>query len=299
MIIDAHQHVWNRDRAAYDWLGPALAPIDRTLSFEESRDALRRAGITACVLVQAADNDEDTDLMLETAERCPEVVGVVAYAPLADPARVAERLAELRGSRIVVGVRTLIHNRADPDWLLRPDVDQGLTAVQRAGLAFDLVSVLPRHLDHATTIARRHPGLRIVIDHLSKPPIGGDDREPWWTLIEQAAQNPLVYAKVSGLYGTVGGPEAWTVDTIRPFFDRALEVFGPDRLMYGGDWPVSMTAGGYDRVWAGLSELIDELSPDERAAILSDTAYAFYRLDDRRLAAATAAAESSAEPATG
>jgi L-fuconolactonase len=290
VIIDAHQHVWDRQRAAYDWLGPDLAPIDRTFTFEESRDALRRAGVTASVLVQAADNDEDTDLMLETAARCPEVVGVVAYVPLADPDRAGERLAELRRSRHVVGVRNLIHDLPDADWLLRPDVDRGLTVLERAGVAFDLVSVLPRHLEHATTIAQRHPGLRIVIDHLSKPPIGGQDREPWWTLIERAAQNPLVYGKISGLYGTVGGPAAWTADAIRPFFDRALEVFGPDRLMYGGDWPVSITAGGYDRVWAGLSELIDELSPDERAAIHSDTAYAFYRLDDGLLRAAEAAA---------
>jgi L-fuconolactonase len=290
VIIDAHQHVWDRGRAAYDWLGPELAPIDRDFTFEESRDALRRAGVTASVLVQAADNDEDTELMLETAARCPEIVGVVAYVPLVDPARAKERLGELRRSPLVVGVRNLIHDLPDPDWLLRPDVDQGLSVLQRAGVAFDLVSVLPRHLEHATTIAKRHPGLRIVIDHLSKPPITGEDREPWWTLIERAAQNPLVYAKVSGLYGTVGGPGAWTVDAIRPFFDHALEVFGPDRLMYGGDWPVSVTAGGYDRVWAGLSELIGELSPDERAAILSETAYAFYRLDDTLLTAASAAA---------
>ena len=296
MIIDAHQHVWDPERAAYDWLGPELAPIDRTFVFEESRDALRRAGVTASVLVQAADNDEDTELMLDTAARCPEVVGIVAYVPLDDAARSGERLAQLRRSKHVVGVRNLIHNLADQDWLLRDDVDAGLTAVARAGLAFDLVSVLPRHLEHATTIARRHPGLRIVIDHLSKPPVGGDDREPWWSLIEQAAQNPLVYAKVSGLYGTVGGPGAWTTDGIRPFFDRALEVFGPDRLMYGGDWPVSIAAGGYDRVWAALSELIGELAPDERAAILSDTAYAFYRLDDSLLAAAAAAANTSASP---
>jgi L-fuconolactonase len=296
VIIDAHQHVWDLERAAYDWLGPELAPIDRTFSFEESRDALRRAGVTASVLVQAADNDEDTELMLETAARCPEVVGVVAYVPLADPDRAKERLAELRRSPLVVGVRNLIHDLPDADWLLRPDVDRGLSVIERAGVAFDLVSVLPRHLEHATTIAKRHPSLRIVIDHLSKPPIGGEDREPWWTLIEEAAANPLVYGKISGLYGTVGGPAAWTTDAIRPFFDRALEVFGPDRLMYGGDWPVSITAGGYDRVWGGLSPLIDELSPDEREAILATTAYAFYRLDDKLLAAASAAASGPAKP---
>jgi L-fuconolactonase len=173
-----------------------------------------------------------------------------------------------------VGVRNLIHNQPDPDWLLRPEVDAGLGVLERAGVTFDLVAVLPRHLELVPILSERHPGLRIVIDHLAKPPIGLPSREPWWQLMAEAAQNPMIYAKVSGLY-------AATPDAVRPFFLHACETFGPARLMYGGDWPISLLAGGYDRVWDGLSELFDELDPADRDRLLSGTATEFYGIRPR------------------
>jgi L-fuconolactonase len=277
-VVDAHQHVWDPARAAYDWLAREDPSIQRPIGFDEALPALRRAGVDATVLVQAADNDEDTELMLDTAAAHPEVAAIVAYVPLDRPDRAAERLAELRRDPLVVGVRNLIHDIPDPDWLLRPEVDEGLGVLERAGVSFDLVSVLPRHLEHVTTLSERHPGLRIVIDHLSKPPIGLAEREPWWTLIARAAENPLVHAKVSGLYAATDDPASWTVEQLRPFVDRALEVFGPDRLMYGSDWPVSIPYGGYGKVWDALSALFAELAEHERAALLGDTATRFYRI---------------------
>lgn len=289
-IIDAHQHVWDPGIARYEWLTPHLAPIDRRIGFEELRPSLRRAGVQATVLVQAADNPEDTAFMLKVAEQNPEIVAVVAYVPLDRPAEAARQLEVLRQNPIVVGVRNLIHDIPDPDWLLRPEVDEGLGLLEEANLTFDLVSVLPRHLQHAETIAARHPRLRIVIDHLSKPPINLGDREPWWSLIERAAASPLVYAKVSGLYSATTDAAAWTSDGIRPYLHRALEVFGAKRLMYGGDWPISILAGGYDRVWDALSALIAELRPEEREAILGATAQRFYRIDKGLLEKACSAA---------
>ncbi len=151
-------------------------------------------------------------------------------------------------------------------------------------MPFDVVSVLPRHLEHVPTLSERHPALRMVIDHLSKPPIKAGDDEPWRTLIARAALNPRVYAKVSGLYPAAGDQTSWTADDIRPYLDHALECFGPQRLMFGSDWPVSVLAGGYARVWEQLSILFDELSPADRAAILGGTAEAFYRIPGDRLA---------------
>ncbi|MEO8907203.1 MAG: amidohydrolase family protein [Microbacteriaceae bacterium] len=288
-IVDAHQHVWDPTRARYDWLTPNLAPINRTIGFDELRPSLRRAGVQATVLVQSADNDEDTELMLETAAANPEIVAVVAYVPLDRPAEAARRLAELRRNPLVVGVRNLIHDIPDPDWLLRPEVDEGLGVLEDAGVTFDLVSVLPRHLELVPVIVERHPRLKIVIDHLSKPPIGLSDPEPWWQLIARAAEGPLVYAKVSGLYSATANSADWTPDAIRPFFHHALDVFGPQRLMYGGDWPISLLSGGYERVWTGLSELFASLEPGERNSILGTTAAAFYRLSDGLIAAAESA----------
>jgi L-fuconolactonase len=187
MIIDAHQHVWDLSRGCYDWIGPELGAINRTFTQEQALPLMRRAGVSGVVLVQAADHRTDTDDMLRTAARHPEVVGVVAFVPLDDPAEVSRELARLTEDPVVVGVRQLIHDLPDPDYLLRDDVNESLQLVSDAGLAFDVVSALPRHLEHVPVLAERHPGLRIVIDHLSRPPIGGGSHEPWWSLIELRA----------------------------------------------------------------------------------------------------------------
>jgi L-fuconolactonase len=293
MIIDAHQHVWDLARSPYSWLGPHLPQWNRTFTFDELAPQLQRNGVDATVLVQSDDHDGDTDLMLEVADRHPRVAAIVAYVPLDRPDRAAERLAELRKDSRVVGIRNLIHDLPDPDWILRPDVDEGLGVLEDADVTFDYVAVLPRHLEHVPTLSERHPRLRLVIDHLAKPPIGGADVEPWWSLIAAAAENPLVHAKVSGLYPG-SAPEGWTPDTVRPFVDRALELFGPSRLMYGGDWPISVAAGGYDRVFEGLAEVLSGLSAADRTKVYSGTAREFYRIDDGRLQAAEAAVHMAA-----
>jgi L-fuconolactonase len=283
LIIDAHQHVWDPARADYDWLGPDLAPIDRAMEFAELRPSLTRAGVDGTVLVQSADNDEDTALMLDVASRNPEIVAIVAYVPLARPADVATRLESFRGNSLIVGIRNLIHNIPDPEWLLRPEVDEGLGLLEAAGMTFDLVAVLPEHLKLVPILVARHPTLRIVIDHLAKPPIGLADPEPWWSLIAAAAGSPTVFAKVSGLYSATANSGSWTPGQVRPYLDRALECFGSSRLMYGGDWPISILSGGYDRVWDGLGVLFDALPAADRANILAGTARNFYRIDPFRL----------------
>ena len=287
-IIDTHQHVWNLSRAAYPWLGPELGEINRSIGFDELRPSLVRAGVQGTVLVEAADNAEDTELMFDTAAANPEIVGIVAYVPLDRPDEAAPTLEELKKSSLTVGIRNLIHNQADPDWLLGAEVDTGLTLLEDAGLAFDVVSVLPRHLELVPILSERHPRLRMVIDHLSKPPIGLESRQPWWDLIAAAAENPLVFAKVSGLYSATEDPGSWTVDAIQPSFDRAMDVFGPNRLMYGGDWPVSILAGGYDRVWDGLQEIFASLEKHERNSVLGETGVRFYRIDPQRITSAVA-----------
>jgi L-fuconolactonase len=258
------------------------------MTFDQLRPSLERAGVTATVLVQSADNDEDTELMLETAQANPEIVAVVAYAPLERPEVTRARLDSFASNSLIVGVRNLIHNIPDPRWLLRPDVDAGLALLEEAGLTFDLVAVLPEHLALVPVLTERHPDLRIVIDHLAKPPIGLADPEPWWSLIAQAAESPNVFAKASGLYSAAGDSGSWTIDSVRPFLHRALECFGSSRLMYGGDWPISVLSGGYDRVWDGLRELFDELPERDRDDILHGTATGFYRIDESRIATADA-----------
>ncbi|WP_375423582.1 amidohydrolase family protein [uncultured Friedmanniella sp.] len=284
MILDAHQHVWDLTRARYDWLGPQHGLIFRTITEDEALPRLRRCGVDGVVLVQAADNAEDTAHMLATAARFAEVVAVVAYLPLEDPAAVAEQLPALAADPLVVGIRTLIHDLPDPDFLLRPEVGESLAMLAEVGLSYDVVAVLPRHLEHVPVLAERYPGLRLVIDHLAAPPIGNPGVEPWWSLLTRAAEYPDVYAKVSGLY-PADDLTRWSTEAVRPFVEHALDVFGPRRLMYGGDWPVSILAGDYDRVWAGLTPIWADLSANDRAEVLSGTAVRCYGIDPDRLAA--------------
>lgn len=282
-IIDAHQHIWNPHRAHYDWLDDSLAPINQVMTLDLLLPELRNAGVDYTVQVQSADNLDDTRLMMESADAHDEVVAIVGYAPIDRPEEAAQIVESWQGDTRMVGVRTLIHNQPDPEWLLRPNVNEGLAVIADAGLSFDLVAERPEHLALVPILSERQPELRIVIDHLAKPPIGSDEREPWWSAIEVAARNPNVYAKVSGLYAANGDPEQWTTEYVRPFFERALEVFGPDRLMYGGDWPISVLAGGYTRVWNGLAPLFDSVDSDGREKMLGRTAAAFYRIDTARI----------------
>jgi L-fuconolactonase len=277
-IIDAHQHVWDLAQAEYAWLGPEAGVLHRDFGMDDVAPEFAAAGVTGTVLVQSADNDEDTEHMFAVAEIAPIVHGIVGYVPLHEPERAAERLAELMKRPRFCGVRNLIHDRPDPQWLLRRDVDEGLGLLERAGVPFDVVGVLPEHLEAVLAISERHPDLDLVIDHLNKPPIGLADHEPWASLMTRVAANPRVRGKVSGLYSAIGDPSDWTVDAIRPILDHVLEAFGPDRLMYGGDWPVSLIAGGYARVWSGIDELLGGLDAADRDLILAGTARSFYSL---------------------
>lgn len=279
MIIDAHQHVWNPATAPYPWL-TGLDPIDREMALAEVLPAMRAAGVQATVLVQAEDNAPDTANMLREADKHAEVVGIVAWVPLDQPDEAHRMLTTLTEDPRVVGVRTLLHTNPDPDWVLRTEVDEGLSMLASRDLTFDYVTSNPAALAHLPGISERHPDLSIVIDHLGKPPVGAD-RSEWRRLIEAAAENPRVFAKLSGLYASSGPLDGWTLDEIRPIVDDALEIFGPERLMVGSDWPIAVLAGGYERTMAAILELAGG-----NADLLGGTAARFYRLDPALLAAA-------------
>ncbi|MCG5212869.1 amidohydrolase family protein [Streptosporangium soli] len=274
-VVDAHQHFWNLETGSYPWLTPESGPIHRTFEPAELIPQLAAAGIDRTVLVQSMDSYQDTDAMLAQADEHDFVGAVVGWVPLHRPDEAAGALERYRRHPRFAGVRHLVHDEPDPDWLLQESVIEGLGLLAAAGLPFDVVAVLPRHLAHVPVLAERVPGLRMVIDHLAKPPIKERGWEPWATLIAAAAECPGVHAKVSGL-NTAADAGTWTADDLRPYVDHALEVFGPDRLMFGGDWPVALLAGDYAKVWRETGKVLAGLPAADRAAVLGGTAARFY-----------------------
>jgi L-fuconolactonase len=282
VVIDAHVHLWDVWRGGYDWLRrPANAAINRTYTFADFASRAAAAGVDRAVLVQADDSAEDTEAMFEVAAGHEEIAGVVAWVPLDRPDEAAAALGLLAARPGFAGIRTLIHDQPDPDWLLRPEVSGGLALLEERDIPFDVISVLPRHLSHVPLLSERFPRLRMVLDHLSHPPLGLEGAPgQWQTLITAAAANPLVFAKVSGLYPA---HPSWSAEDLRHVVEFAFELFGPDRLMFGSDWPVAELGGGYAKVFAELSALFAQLPAMGRDAILGGTAARFYRLSSGRL----------------
>ncbi len=282
MIVDSHVHLWDLTRGGYAWLTPELAPINRSFGPEDLAARLAETGVDAAILVQSDESDADNEYLLEVAAGHDEVLGVVGWLDLTAPDTAAAGLDALVADPSFCGVRVGINHEPDADWILRDEIAASLDVVQERDVAFDLVSVRRRHLELVPELSARHPRLRIVIDHLSKPPIGRDESwvDGWKQNLARAAENPNVYAKISGLTPTRGPLDGWTPDDLRPFIEYAVEIFGPGRLMFGTDWPVSELAGGYARVWAGLNEILSELPAPDYAAVTSETALKFYGLDE-------------------
>ncbi len=279
MIVDAHHHFWDPLLADYPWMTDDVAAIRRRFGPEDLEPLLRAHGIDGTVLVQARASLDETRLLLETAEATPFVLGVVGWIDLADP-EAARVLAELRG-RLLVGIRHQAHDEPDPAWLLRSDVQRGIAAVGRAGLAYDLL-VRSAELPAAYEAAKRLPGVRFVVDHLAKPPLVDGNTGSWAEGLESLAALPNVTCKLSGLV-TEAGSSAWRTGGLVEYHRRAIEWFGPDRCMFGSDWPVCLLAAKYGEVLDLLLRALDDLDAAERAEVLGGTAARTYRLVSPRV----------------
>ena len=270
-MIDSHHHVWRLARGDYDWLTPDLS-IHRDYTLDDLRPQL--GDITATILVQAAPTDAETAFLLDVAEQSDGLVaGVVGWTDLAAPDAPA-RIEALAAHPKLVGLRPMLQDHPDPTWILRPDLEPALRTMAQAGLVLDLL-ILTHQLDQVSKLATAHPDLRMVIDHAAKPPIARKLFEPWATRITEAARHQNVWCKLSGL-ATEAGPD-WRPADLQPYVDHLLGIFGPERLLWGSDWPVLDLAGGY-RSWRDATDLLlTGLPPAARASILGETARALYR----------------------
>jgi len=293
VIIDTHAHVWDLARASYPWLRPSMGALYGTFGYadlaahlddeQELRDCAH-ADHARAVLVQSADDPRDVAVMASVAQEEPRVAGLVVWVPLDRPDDVADEVERARavaadaGTR-VVGTRTLLHRRRESGWVLSAAVDAGLAELDTLGLPYDFVTRDADGIADLVTVAERHPDLPLVLDHLGRPPLGDPDGLARWRgLLAAAAEHTTVVAKLSGLYAQ-GAPRTAYDEDVREVVDVALEVFGPDRLMVGSDWPMSLAAGGPVRVHGAVeSALVRALDGAELEAVRGGTAARVYGL---------------------
>ena len=277
-VVDAHQHYWEVARFDYRWPEQGIPNLDRDFLPEDLEPELVEVGVDGTILVQVLHTVDETTWMLELADLHPSIAGAVGWVDLTRaPDLVARDLEAVRGHPRLVGIRHLVHEEPDDDWLVRPDVLRGLSVLEAAGVPYDLL-LRPQHLRHVPHVSEAAPDLPMVIDHIAKPFIRRGVVEPWGSEVRTAAQNPNVWCKLSGMI-TEADHAAWVAADLAPYVEIALDAFGTDRLMFGSDWPVCTLAGSYGAVVAALREVLGGIDPRVEETLFGRNAAAFYRLD--------------------
>ena len=277
--IDAHQHYWEPLRGDYDWMPPNDPVLARRYGPQDLAPALAAHGISHTVLVQAAATLEETEYLLGIADATPSVAAVVGWIDFEDPGQ-RRHLARLSRHPKFVGVRPMIQDIADVDWMLRPDIAWAFEALIDLDLTFDALG-FPRHLDNFHSLISRYPDLRVVIDHCMKPQIRDHRGDPsafdrWAAGMSRLAEDTGALCKLSGL--VTESAEDWGVEDLRPCADHVLRAFGPKRVMWGSDWPVCRLRASYERWHDAATTLCADLGAEARDQIFGGTAARFYRL---------------------
>lgn len=276
--IDAHQHFWKLARGDYRWLGPELTPLYRDFGPADLAPLRARHGIDGSVLVQAADSVAETEYMLALAAQDPTILGVVGWVDF-EAKDVADTLERLARNPKLVGVRPMLQDIPDVRWMLRDNLAPAFAALVELNLAFDAL-VKPPHLPHLVRLVDRHPDLRIVVDHGAKPTISAGERWParaaWSADLRRLAAHPRLHCKLSGL--VTEASRDWSDADLAPFAHELVEIFTPQRTMWGSDWPVVDLAGGYSRWYESAHALFAGLHAGERRALFGATAAEFYGL---------------------
>ncbi len=268
-MIDAHQHFWQLGRFDYPWMSKDLGVLYRDYLPEDLAPILRRHHIDKTVLVQASNSIAESRWLLNLADSNDFIAGVIGWVDLTNP--VIPTHTKFKG------VRHLVESEPNDDWLVQPVVLSGLQKLSARGLTYDLL-VHTRHLRHVPVVAASCPELKLVIDHLAKPPIARNEIDEWSGAFRSLANYPNIHCKLSGLV-TEANWHSWRVDDLRPYVDCAIEAFGADRMMFGSDYPVCLLAASYDRVLDSFQEILSGLSDADREKIFASNAAQFYRLD--------------------
>ena len=272
MRIDAHQHFWRLARGDYGWLTPALAPIYRDFEVSDLAPLLHAAQIDGTILVQAAPTEAETLFLLDIAQTSDMVRGVVGWADF-DAADAVACIDALARRKLLVGLRPMVQDIADDDWLLSPALVPRLAAMAGHHLIFDAL-VLPRHLPRLLPVVDRHPNLQFVLDHCAKPRLAARNIAEWKEHIALLAERPNIVCKLSGLV-TEAAPD-WQVADLKEAVNHVHSCFGPQRLLWGSDWPVVNLAGGYEKWFAAAELLLAGLAPEDKVAVFGGNAARIY-----------------------
>ncbi|MGI3781983.1 MAG: amidohydrolase family protein [Janthinobacterium lividum] len=285
-VVDAHLHLWDLSTGDYTWNTPALGPVHASFDAATAAATLASAGVGRAVLVQAADTVGDSERLFAAAAEHAWVAGVVAWVPLDDPAQADRLLDRWAATGRLCGVRQLLHDHPDPALLDAPAVRATLSLVAGRGLPLDVPDAWPGLWPAVSRLVEDVPDLSVVLDHLGKPALGlgaqgrstNDELQRWEQGLARLAEHPSVVAKLSGLGAALRPGATLDARSVRPLVDAALRTFGPERLMFGGDWPVSLGDAGYPRLVTEMRDGLAELGDDERSAVLQGTARRVYAL---------------------
>lgn len=276
MTIDSHQHFWRYEPAGYGWLTEDMRVLRRDFLPMDLRREMDAAGVDGSIAVQAMQTLDETRFLLEQARSNPFVLGVVGWVPLAGPG-LGAALDEFAGDPLLKGCRHVLQDEPDDGYMLRPDFNDGVRALTAAGLPYDIL-IYERHLPAAVEFVDRHPDQAFVLNHIGKPRIREGSFSTWNGWMRALARRPRVYCKVSGL-ATEAEWSGWKGADLRPYLDAVLEAFGPERLMFGSDWPMCLLAVGYGRWFRIVREFVSGLGAMERDRVLRGTAAEAYGLD--------------------
>ena len=272
VILDAHHHLWTPARGDYGWLTPDLTALYRDFLPKDLEPVLAANAVDGTVIVQAAPTLAETRFLLDLARGWPRARAVVGWIDMT-ATDVAGTLTDLAADPMLRGIRPMIQDEPDPDWMLQASVGRALAAIDAHGLTFDAL-VRPHQLGALGRLLDQHPHVPVVIDHAGKPGIEADAFQPWADDIRALSRRPQVMCKLSGLL-TEAGPRTADAD-LRPYVDHLLACFGPTRLMWGSDWPVLNLAGDYGGWLEQARRLVQSLGADEQAQIFGLTAARFY-----------------------
>ena len=275
MNIDSHQHFWHYSPDTHNWIEDDMAGLKRDFLPPDLKVQLNQNGIDGCVAVQASQSDQETKFLLDLADRYDFIRGVVGWVDLQSE-RLEEQLTYYAQSPKLVGMRHVVQGESDEHFLLRPEFLRGVKLLPQHNLTYDIL-IYERQLRVTLQFMEQLPDVRFVLNHIAKPRIAQHELSPWRENIQSLATHPNVHCKLSGMV-TEADWQRWQPKDITPYLDVVIEAFGPDRLMFGSDWPVCLLAAPYREVVELVHQYLADFSSDEKAKIYGQNATDFYQL---------------------